>query len=149
MRALVLCILAGLALLVCGEDVDATNGVDQAEVERLQKLFAKLSPECVEQVQSAYKDNSEVSEKCKREVQKIMGREARKANRKKKSTSSRNKVESDPTKVIVGFVLFVLISLVAWGVYAQKNIIDKMPVRVPKKKSKKKIEKERAKAKQN
>lgn len=119
--------------------------VSAAEVERLQKLFAKLSPECNEEVKLAYTEGKEVSDECKQEVQMIMQQEATQQGKPKKPRSDL----PDPTGTIVGFAVLLVAGLVAWGVYAQKNIISKMPESKPKKISKQKQQKLRMKEQRN
>ncbi|GBG32333.1 Hypothetical Protein FCC1311_085582 [Hondaea fermentalgiana] len=117
---------------------DEQPQVSAEEVERLQKLFSQLSEECNEQVRLAYTEGKELSDDCKEEVQTIMRRENANAKAGNAVDPAQNSDKSDPTFTILGFVVLLLAGLVAWGVYAQRTIIDQMPETKPKKLSKQK-----------
>jgi len=137
----VLLLLTLLGVFVHCDDLvveDEAPSSSNEEAEKLEALFKQLSPVCAAELQKAYAEGTEVSPVCKAQIKEIMAPEQKESKKKAKQ-------EEDPTNTILAFVAFCLFGLVAWGIYAQKAIVENLPVASNKKLSKKKQEKQKRK----
>jgi len=102
-----------------------------------QRIFTELSEDCKNEVLSGRQKADDLSELCQKEVAAIVQR----VQSEQQGKVTRDPNLHDPTYEILGFVVLLLAGLAAWGVYAQKNIVQKLPQKPVKPLSKKKLQK--------